>query len=538
MSTSGEIAREAYARRDWRRAFEELAAADASGTLAPADVERYAFVAALTGREDESTRLLERTHQLYEADGDVSGAARSAFWLALGHIERGEMAQGGGWLARAQRILEATDVDCAERGYVHIPEGLQLLEGGEFDAALELFEAIADIGERFGDRDLRALGWLGRGQALALRGDTTEGASLLDEAMVSVTTGEVSAMVAGIVYCAVIETCQRMYDLRRAQEWTTALHAWCEAQPDLVPFRGRCLVYRAEIMRLSGAWADAVEEVDRASAQLSDPPTPAIGEAYYLQGELHRLRGAFSDADDAYRRAAEHGRRTEPGLALLRLALGRIDAAATAIGHALNEASGVLERSELLISAVDIHLAAGAIDAARNASEELSDAAEQIDAPLLIASARRATAAVELATGHAAAALRMLRESLDRWQQLDVPYETARTRRLLGEAARALGDHATAEVELAAARSTFERLGAVYELSRLGGAAAADAVGLTPRELQVLELVATGMTNRAIANSLTISEKTVARHLSNIFGKIGVSSRAAATAYAYEHGII
>lgn len=530
--------REAYERGDWGRAFEELASADAGGALGPAGLERYGFAAALTGRDDEATAALERAHRAHEEAGDVPRAARMAFWLALSHMDRGEMAQGGGWLARAQRLLESSDIDCAERGYVRVPEGLQLLESGESSAALEVFDAIAALGERFGDRDLRAFGWLGRGQALVSRGDTTEGATQLDEVMVSVTTGEVSTFVAGIVYCAVIEACQTMFDVRRAQEWTAALHAWVEAQPDLVPFRGRCLVYRAELMQLSGAWSDALDEVERASQRLSDPPSPAIGEAYYLQAELHRLRGALSDADDAFRLAAEWGRRPEPGLALLRLAQGRTPAAATAIEHALNEAHGALARGELLIAAVEIHIAAGNLDAARAEALELAATAEDVAAPMLQAASQRASGAVELASGHAAGALPLLREALAGWRALDAPYEVARTRQLVADAARELGDADTADAELAAARSEFERLGAVRDLARADGPLAADRAGLTPRELQVLGLVATGMTNRAIATSLTISEKTVARHVSNIFGKLGVSSRAAATAYAYERGIV
>lgn len=499
-------------------------------------------MAQLVGRDDESARLWERVHQERLRIGDSAPAARSAFWLALGFMERGEMARAGGWLARARRILDDADLDCAEQGYVRIPAGLRHLEGGDSKLALDVFGEVVSIGERFGDADLIALGRLGRGQGLIRLGDTAEGATQLDEVMVGVTAGEVSPVVAGIVYCAVIEACQEMFDLRRAQEWTSALSDWCEAQPDLVPFRGRCLVYRAEIMQLRGAWREAIDEAQRAYERLSDPPgQPAVGAAYYRQGELHRLRGAVSDAEEAFRRAGETGRRPEPGLALLRLAQGRVDAAATAIRHALNEARDTAARALLLSAAVEIFLAANDRPGARGAADELDDISAQFGAPLLRAAAAQANGAVMLAEGVAQDASGLLREALAAWRALDAPYEVARVRVLLAGAARALGDPETASSQMETARQAFERLGATPDLARLGGDARGGVEapgGLTPRELQVLSLVATGMTNRAIAANLTISEKTVARHVSNIFGKLGISSRAAATAYAYEHDLV
>lgn len=524
--------------------YTHLVAADRESPLGPEDLARLATAAYLTGREAESAGFWGRAHHGFHDRNQPAAAARSAFWLAYGLLDKGESAQASGWLARARRLLDECGQDCVERGYLLLPEALRSTAEGDYEVAAGTFRLAAQAGDRFGDADLVALARHGEGRVLIRLGRTAPGLELLDEAMVAVTAGEVSPLAAGDVYCGVLSGCQEVFDWRRAQEWTAALARWCDAQPGLVPYRGQCLLRRSEVLQLHGDWRAALDEARRARERLSDPAGQAgLGAAFYQLAELHRLRGDFAEAEEAYRQASLHGRRPQPGLALLQLARGEIAAALTAIAGAVNESAERRIRSRLLPAQVEIALAARDIGLARTADGELAAIAAEIGAPYLRAASGQSAGSVRLAEGDAQGALASLREAEAIWRDLEAPYEAARTRVLIAVACRELGDEGAAGLELEAARAGFELLGAAHDLARverLGRtpARAKGASGLTARELQVVRLVAAGATNRAIAGRLRISEKTVARHLSNIFVKLGVASRAAVTAYAYEHRLV
>lgn len=531
--------RRRFEERAWTEAWDLLAASDRSTPLGSDDLERLAMAAYLTGRDAESTEAWSRAHQAWLQRGDPGRAVRCAFWLGFSLIQRGEVARGGGWLARAGHLVDEYRLDSVEQGYLLLPEGLMAIDAGELDAALGHFDQVGNLARQFGDADLSALGTIGRGETLLRLGRRADGMRELDRAMVSVTAGETSPVVAGLVYCAVIDACQKVFDLRRAHEWTTALDIWCDGQPGLVLYRGQCLVHRAQIFQLRGAWEQAIGEAQRARKWLGDPPHPAIGMAHYQLGELHRLRGRFDAAETAYRAAHADGHEPYPGLALLRLAEDRLEAAGAAIELALQAAQDQVNRTRLLPAYIEIMLATNRDAEARTATDELIEQARTAGTKPLSALAAQARGAVLLADDVPLAALDFLHDALRAWQEMDAPYEAALVRVLLADAYRRLDDHDRAEMEREAARHVFVELGAEPALARLEeshGRGVAQPV--TKRELEVLRLVARGQTNREIAHALSISEKTVERHLSNIFTKLGVPNRASATAYAYDHDLV
>lgn len=525
--------RDAHAASEWGAAAEALSAADADAPLDAPDLELLADALFMAGREDAHIATLERAHQRHVEAGALLKAASCAFWIGMRLFMGGEVGRGGGWLARAQRLVEQDGSDCPERGYLMLPAMYRLEAAGDMDGAVATAGAAAEVGRRFGDADLVALATHANGLFLISAGQVPEGLRLLDEAMLTVTCGDVSPIPSGIVYCGSIGGCRTAFEPRRAQEWTDALHDWCTQQPEMLAFTGDCCVHRGELMELHGAWAAALSELDRAAARATRAGNArVVAQAAYRRGEILRLQGDTAAAERAYREAAAGGCEPQPGLALLRLAQGDAAAACAAIRRVLDETTEPPRRAALLPACVEIMLGAGDLAAAREACDELGAIAAQRASDQLTAVVAHTRGAVQLAGGDARGALPHLREALGAWHDLGAPYEAARVRLLIAAACRALGDEDSAALDEEAARQALAQLGAA------GPRDATDTHGLTPRELEVLRLVAHGQTNRGIADDLVLSERTVDRHVSNILAKLRVSSRSAATAYAYEHRLL
>lgn len=538
--------RSAFQEHRWTEAYQTFREADKRGGLPAADLERLATAEMLTGESTTGLESLTRAHEEYLVMGDVEGAARCAAWMGMQLMFLGEQARAGGWFARGQRLVDELAEPSAVQGLLLLPEGLGKLYGGDPAGALQAFSRVAEFGQLFHDKDLSALGLLGTGQATLMLGHPDKGLKMFDEVMVAVTAGELSPIPSGIIYCAVIGNCHLAFDLERALEWTAVLDRWCSARPGMVSFSGQCQSHRAELFMLHGAWAEALLAASAAQGLAIRGDAQALYGGYYQQGEVERLSGRLDDAEASYRQAARSGYEPQPGLALLWLARGNAQQAQAMIRRAAG-AADLATRRNMLPALVEVELAASDVEAARRGVQDLEALARECPMPMIRAVAGQADGAVRLAGGDPSAALKPLREAWRLWQELGVPYEAARCQALAGSACRALGDDASALMYLEAAHAAFLDLGAapaatwaaslLHEGMVDSGATPGTAGLLTRRELEVLQLVATGKGNRAIAGELYLSEKTVARHISNMFLKLGLSSRAAATSYAYEHGL-
>ncbi len=543
MSTrAADSNRKLRAPRDWSAEYAQLSELDRRTPFDPAQLEQLGLAAYLAGQESDSVAIQTRAHTVALEKGEARQAARSAFWIAFVLIGAREVTRAAGWAARAKRLLDEDGHDCVECGYVMLPQAIEQVIAGNLAAAETMFDSAERIGERFADADLTGIARQGHGRVLIASGRVKEGVALLDEAMVAVTAGELSPIMSGVIYCNVIAACFDMLDIQRAHEWTDALNQWCQSEPGVVPYRGDCMAYRAEILQLRGRWTEAIAEARRAHESLSATNRAGSGIAAYSVAEIHRLRGETSAAEDAYRLASERGRAPQPGLALLRLAQGQRDMARAAIDRVMAEPARGRQRADVLAAAVEILVAAGDMAGARRAADELTRMAGSFNSAWPIAMAASADGLVTLKAGKPREALTPLRVALSEWLRLDAPYEAARVHVIVGHACEALHDAEGARLEWEAARRVFQEVGAAPALaeveSLLNGpskAAAPSNDTLTAREVEVLRLIAQGHTNRVIAGSLDISEKTVARHISNIFTKLDLSTRSAAAAYAFKH---
>jgi DNA-binding CsgD family transcriptional regulator len=503
------------------------------------DLDRLGTAAYLTGHDEEGFAYWTRAHQACIDEGAVHRAAYFGTRLAQGLGFKGDFARCQGWVDRGARLLDDSGIDCVEQGYLEYGRAFMRLFGeGDIAGARAHFVQAGKIGARFAHRELITLARIGDGRMLIYLGELPEGMALLDEAMVSIEAGELSPFATGDAYCTVIDACSELFDLGRSQSWTESFTRWCDTQQELVLYRGHCFLHRAEMLGLLGDWSDALVEARHACDRLAAPVLPAaLGSAWMIEGDLLRLAGDFAGADASYEHATEFGRDPQPGLAMLRVAQGRLDVADPMIRRVLGECEDPMSRARVLPAYVEIVVTAGDVDAGRAAAEELRIIATELGTPFLRAQAARAAGAVQLADGDAAAALVDLRRAFNEFHTLGVRHDAARTRLLIADACERLGDHDAARMETSAAYSTLDALGAPSPAAQ---SSPPDSLpdGLTPRELEVLVLLARGNTNRVIAQELFISEKTVASHVSHIFTKLGVGSRSAATAYAYDHDLV
>lgn len=534
-------ARSAYAAHRWADARAGFLTARALGPLSADDMSALAEATWWEGAIDESLSACEEAYRLYLHGEEPlhRPAAMLAMDIGLSWYLRGEEAMGSGWLSRAHRLLE-DQPECVEQGYLQSLQIDEALAHGDVTAAIEMARAVVTIATKYGDETLTAYALVGEGIAMIRQGRVGDGLAVLDEAMLPVVAGRVRPTFAGSIYCQLMSVCHDLADMRRAQQWTDATARWCEGFSDAVMFLGICRAHRAQLLQIRGRWAEAEEEIERVCVELAEMNVVAIGLAIYELAEVRRLRGDLTGAEAAYAEAHRHGRDPQPGLALLWLAQGRHDVALEALRAVESSAPDRLARTRLWEALVDVALAAGDLATARKASDDLYAAAATYASSGLVAAATMARGQVRLAEGDAAGAVESLQDALRRWQDLGAPYRVARVRVLLARALGSQGSEQAAAMELDAARAAFAQLG-VADPEPAGGPERSPAPlpgGLTAREAEVLGLVARGMTNREVAAALVLSEKTVARHLANLYPKLGVATRTAAAAFAHDHGLV
>ncbi|MDH4103240.1 MAG: LuxR family transcriptional regulator [Thermoleophilia bacterium] len=462
-------ARAAGARQAWRDAYAGYGNVDPK-ELTPSDLETYAEAAWWSGKLDEAIGLRERAHTVFNATGDKHGAARMALALAWDYEGRGAFAVSYGWLATARRLLE-TLPESPEYSRLLLTDAMMAMYAeGDLERAESLFESAFALAQRVGDPDVQILALSGKGRAYIKAGRIEEGLALLDEATASASSGGAKSHATGLVYCLTISSCRDLGDFRRAAEWTEAANRWCD-QLDVAGFPGACRIHRAEVLRLRGDWPAAEVQAQAACEELHDFDRSITADGHYEIGEIRRQRGDFEGAEAAYRTANEHGRDPQPGLALLRLAEGKVDAAVAGISRTLEDVQDPLIRLRRLPAQVEIAIAAGDLRTARGALDELERIVDSYKiaerrAVAFDATIDHASGQIKLAEKDWNGAAASLQHAKDGWQSVGAPYETARARMLLGIAYRRSGDEHGGTVEIEGALAGFERLGARLDEER------------------------------------------------------------------------
>lgn len=526
--------REAFERRDWLAAYDSLSAAGA-GALGAADFADLATAAYLLARHDDCVAAMQRAHQAYLTNGDLEPAVRTAFWLSVVLRQNGEFAVANGWVARAERLAEEVPEASIEHGYLEFARLMRDLLSGDPAAASGRAERVVDVGRRFSDANLVGCGLMSCGRQAIHAGQLGRGFGFLDEAMVSVIAGEMSPLLAGLVLCSSIEACQELGEFGRVAQWTRALDAWCSDQTGLEMFTGTCSLHKGQVAAMHGDLAGAVVEFEESIERFKRGGRPRpLGGAYAELADVLRVQGRYLEAAAALRSASESGWDPVLQQAALDLACGRRVDAAAAARRMLVKVGAPIRRAQKLVSAVDLLLGDGDVDGAGEVVRELSALVERLDTAQLRAHAARAEGAWALAAGDPGRAEFASRQAIDLFLQSENAYQAARSRLLLSRALAALGDAAAGTRQAEIGHAALTAMGASVVLAE---PVHGDVGGLTDRQLEVLRLVAAGHSNKDIGRDLHLSEKTVARHLSNIFLKLDVQSRTAAAAYAFGHGV-
>lgn len=538
-----QTAREAYGRGDWADATDLFLRADAESPLDAEDLDRLVWAAGIAARDQEMLAALERLYERHLAEQNDEACARAAFWSGLRHMMIGEVGLGAGWLQRASKHAGKTSPDCVQRGYLLLPQVFMHRSKGDYDSAIEIADKAIAFGEIADDPDLVALAGSLKGGLLFRLGRIEDGYAPIDEAMVLAKSERLSPLVCGVVYCEIVASCCRVFEMVRAREWTEILDDWCRNNPQAKAFNGVCQVHRAEVLQLEGNWREAFLEAERAGDGLKGTTEhTAMATAAYRRGEILRLRGDFASAEIEYLHAAEIAIDPQPGLALLRLAQDRCEDAATMIRRALDTSADMPRKMALLPAGVEIFISCGDVDAAKGLCSEMDEIAAVFGTEILARVADQCRGSVALAQGDFADAIAALDRARRYWSRFGAPYLAARLRVAIARACHHLGDAEGANLELDAAEKLFRDLGAGPDLERVramrGQPEEPNTDILSAREREVMALMADGGSNRAIAAELGLSPKTVNRHVENIFDKLAVSSRAAAVAKALKSGVI
>ena len=522
------LARTAYDARDWSTAAARFGSVGAARLTAD-DLAAYADSLWWLGRVENLTTQAA-AYEAFLADSRPSDAGWAAILLGILHTGRGDLPQGMGWIGRARRLLEDTP-ECAAHGLlIHMTEVEPNLHAGDRVAAVQAAGRIRELGTRIDEPGVVLLGVNCEGRALIRAGEVADGLALLDEAMVGALRSDIEPFLAGSIYCHTIAACHEVGDLRRMARWTELTEDWLSTLPAVGVFGGLCAVHRAQLLILRGAWEQAERAALAVASDLDAMRVDYAAEAWYVVGDARRLRGDHTAAG-AYDEAHARGRDPQPGRALLTLRERDTAGAAKSIRAALAAVGdNPVHRAPLCAAAVEIAVAAGRLEDAKSAMSELVETSATYATSGLEAMSAAARGAVLLAEGNAEEALPLLRDAYRRWHELGAAYDAAGTCVLLAHAYGALGDEVSAAAEAAQADATFARLGATRPAPDRPD-------GLSSRECEVLALVADGCSNREIGETLFISDRTVARHLTNIFHKIDVTSRAQAVRYAVDHGV-